>query len=361
MHRSHSAASGRDTHATAAAASRTSSAASAVSAGRATRLLATAAIAACSVAALTFTSLASAQTTLRFGHLHSVDSPVHKGIAKAAEELQKSTAGRYKMEIYPSSQLGSGREMMTQTMNGSLDFIVEGPGFMGQLVRPLGIFEAPFIARDWPHVEKMLASPFAQKQFTEMAQKHNMRHVATFYYGVRHFTTRNKPLVKPEDAKGLKLRVPEAPVFLEMVRALGATPTPMSLGEVYLSLQTGVVDGQENPLPTINNNKFFEVQKYLNMSGHIVVPLLIMMNEKAWTAMSEADRKAVLNSFVEGAKVNDGMTRELEARLADEFKAKGMTIVATDRVAFAKAMDPLYKKFADVWGPDTVQQLQALK
>jgi tripartite ATP-independent transporter DctP family solute receptor len=325
------------------------------------RLLASTAVVVSALGLLAGAASALAQTTLRFGHLHSVDSPVHKGIAKAAEEFQKSTGGRYKVEIYPSSQLGAGREMMKQTMDGTLDFIIEGPGFMGQLVKPLGIFEAPFIARDWPHVEKMLASPFAQKQFAEMAQKHNMRHVATFYYGVRHFTTRSKPLVKPEDAKGLKLRVPEAPVFLEMVRALGATPTPMSLGEVYLSLQTGVVDGQENPLPTINNNKFFEVQKYLNMSGHIVVPLLVMMNDKAWTAMTENDRKALLAAFVEGAKVNDGMTRELEAKLADEFKAKGMTIVATDRAAFAKAMDPLYKKFADVWGPDTVQQLQALQ
>ena len=317
---------------------------------------------AAAISSIVFTASALAQTTtLRFGHLHSVDSPVHKGIAKAAEEFQKSTGGRYKVEIYPSSQLGAGREMMKQTMDGSLDFIIEGPGFMGQLVRPLGIFEAPFIARDWPHVEKMLASPFGQKQFAEMASKHNMRHVATFYYGVRHFTTRNKALMKPEDAKGLKLRVPEAPVFLEMVRALGATPTPMSLGEVYLSLQTGVVDGQENPLPTINNNKFFEVQKFLNMSGHIVVPLLVMMNDKAWQAMNDNDRKALSSAFVEGAKVNDGMTRELEARLADEFKAKGMTIVPTDRVAFAKAMEPLYKKFADVWGADTVESLQALK
>lgn len=300
-------------------------------------------------------------TTLRVAHLHSVDSPVHKGVAKAAEEFGKATGGRYKIEIYPSSQLGSSREMMKQAMDGTLDFIIEGPGFLGQLVKPLGIFEAPFIARDWPHVEKMLASPFAQKQFAEMAEKHNMRHAGTFYYGVRHFTTRNKALLKPEDAKGLKLRVPEAPVFLEMVRALGATPTPMSLGEVYLSLQTGVVDGQENPLPTINNNKFFEVQKYLNMSGHIVVPLLIMMNNKAWVAMSEPDRKALTAAWVEGAKVNDQLTRELEARLADEFKAKGMIIVPTDRAAFAKAMDPLYKKFADVWGADTVESLQALK
>lgn len=130
-------------------------------------------------AAMFATNAAAQTTTLRVGHLHSVDSPVHKGVAPAAEEFAKSTNGRYKIEIYPSSQLGAGREMMKQTMDGSLDFIIDGPGFLGQLVKPLGIFEAPFIARDWPHVEKMLASPFGQKQFAEMASKHNMRHVTS--------------------------------------------------------------------------------------------------------------------------------------------------------------------------------------
>jgi TRAP-type transport system periplasmic protein len=190
---------------------------------------------------------ALAQTKeLRFGHLHSAESPIHKGVTKAAEEFAKSTSGRYKVNVFPSSQLGAAREMVAQVIDGTLDFISEGPGSLSNLNKALSLFEAPFVSRDWDHVPKMLASPFGQEQLGKLAHDRNMVHVGTFYHGVRHFTTKNKPLQTAADVKGLKIRVPEAPLFLAMIRALEATPTPMSLGEVYLSLQTGVADGQEN-------------------------------------------------------------------------------------------------------------------
>ena len=132
--------------------------------------------------------------------------------------------------------------------------------------------------------------------------------------------------------------MPEAPLFLAMIRALEATPTPMSLGEVYLSLQTGVADGQENPVGTINDQKFYEVQKYLNLTGHVIVPILIMMNKKAYDAMTPADQQAIRAAFTEGAKVNDELTRANEARLTDFFKTKGVTIVNSDRESFRKKM-----------------------
>jgi len=262
------------------------------------------------------------QKVLRFGHLHSVDSPVHKGIAKAAEEVEKQTQGRYKINIFPSSQLGQAREMVSQVVDGNLDFISEGPGSLSALHRPMSIFEAPFVARDWPHLLKMLESDYAKEQLKVLETQRNMVHVGTFYYGVRHFTTKSKPLNTAADVKGMKVRVPEAPLFLAMIRALDATPTPMSLGEVYLSLQTGVADGQENPLPTINNNKFFEVQKYLNLTGHVIVPIMIMMNNKVHAAATPADQAAFRAAFKEGAKVNDDATNADEARLVDFFKSR---------------------------------------
>lgn len=299
---------------------------------------------------------------LRFGHLHSVDSPVHKGIAKAAEEIEKATSGRYKVNIFPSSQLGAAREMVSQVIDGSLDFISEGPGSLSNLNRALSMFEAPFIARDWGHVLKMLDSPFGREQTGKLASERNMVHLGTFYYGVRHFTTKTKALNTAADVKGLKIRVPEAPLFLAMIRALEATPTPMSLGEVYLSLQTGVAEGQENPLPTINNNKFFEVQKFLNLTGHVIVPIMIMMNAKAWNPMSDADKAAFKAAFTAGAKVNDDLTRADEARLVDFFKEKGMTIVNSDRASFQKRMTAVYdlgvKDFG--WGAGTFDAMQAL-
>jgi len=306
---------------------------------------------------------ASAQAkTLRFGHLHSVDSPVHKGIAKAAEEIEKGTSGRYKVNIFPSSQLGAAREMVSQVIDGSLDFISEGPGSLSNLDKALSFFEAPFVARDWAHLLKMLDAPFGRQRVGALADQRNMVHLGTFYYGVRHFTTKTRALNTAADAKGLKIRVPEAPLFLAMIRALEATPTPMSLGEVYLSLQTGVAEGQENPLPTINNNKFFEVQKFLNLTGHVIVPIMIMMNRKAWDPMGDADKAAFRAAFAAGAKVNDDLTRGDEARLVDFFKEKGMTIVNSDRPSFQKRMTAVYelgeKDFN--WGKGTFDAMQAL-
>lgn len=300
--------------------------------------------------------------TLRFGHLHSVDSPIHKGVAKAADEIEKNTAGRYKINIFPSSQLGAAREMVSQVIDGSLDFISEGPGSLSNLNRALSLFEAPFVSRDWAHVLKMMDSPWGRMEIGKLATERNMVHLGTFYYGVRHFTTKTKALNTAADVKGLKIRVPEAPLFLAMIRALEATPTPMSLGEVYLSLQTGVAEGQENPLPTINNNKFYEVQKYLNLTGHVIVPIMIMMNKKAWDPMSDADKAAFKAAFAEGAKINDDLTRADEARLVKFFEEKGMTTVNSDRASFRARMTAVYelgvKDFG--WGEGTLATLQAI-
>ncbi len=318
------------------------------------------------VAALVASPLVSSQAwaqqkVLRFGHLHSVDSPIHKGVAKAAEEVEKQTQGRYKINIFPSSQLGQAREMVQQVVDGNLDFISEGPGSLSALHRPLSVFEAPFIARDYDHLLKMLESDYAKEQLKVMETQRNMAYIGTFYYGVRHFTTKGKALQTAADVKGLKIRVPEAPLFLAMIRALEATPTPMSLGEVYLSLQTGVADGQENPLPTINNNKFFEVQKFLNLTGHVIVPVMIMMNNKVYAAATPADQAAFKAAFAAGAKVNDDLTRADEAGLVDAFKAKGMTVVNSDRESFRARMTSVYELGEKDWGAGTYQKLQAIK
>ena len=140
------------------------------------------------------------------------------------------------------------------------------------------------MARDWDHVRKMLASPFGQDQFGKLAHDRNMVHVGTFYYGVRHFTTKTKPLQTAADAKGLKIRVPEAPLFLAMIRALEATPTPDDAGRGVPQPPDGRGRRPGEPAGTINNKKFYEVQKYLNLTGHVIVPMLIMVNKKAYDA-----------------------------------------------------------------------------
>ena len=225
-----------------------------------------AALAAVAAAATLPASRAQARK-VRFGHQHPADSPIHKGLVKAAEVAAAKTGGRVQIELFPSSQLGSAREMMTQVIDANLDFIIEGPGALATLQRPLSIFEAPFLARDFDHLRKMLADRLGEGpvRAARAEPQHGQR---------RRLVLRRAPLHDQAEgaqhrrrrARASRSACPEAPLFLDMIRALNAAPTPMTLSEVYLALQTGVVDGQENPLPTINNNKFYEVQKYLNLT-----------------------------------------------------------------------------------------------
>lgn len=298
---------------------------------------------------------------LRFGHLHPVDSPIHTGLVKAAEALQRSTQGRLTIDLFPSSQLGSAREMQTQLIDGTLDFIIESAAAMANFHRPLSLLEAPFIARDWGHLTRMYQSGFAVREFAELRKKHGIVRTGLWYYGVRHFTTSKKALRTAADVKGLKLRVPEVPLYLDMVRSLGASPTPMSLAEVYLSLQTGVVDGQENPLPTIFNNKFFEVQKFLNLTGHITLALMPLTNSKLWDRLPETDRAALVDAFDRGATSNDALTRGQEQRLISDFKARGVEVVESDRESFRLVMETMYPKYESVWGLGAWQAMKLLK
>ena len=312
-------------------------------------------------AAAALPRMANAQgRKVRFGHQQPADSPIHRGLIKAVEVAAAKTNGRVQIELFPSSQLGSARELMTQVIDANLDFIIDGPGALATLQRPLSIFEAPFLARDFDHLRKMLQTEWAKNQFAQLTLNRNMTNIGVWYYGVRHFTTKPRALNTAADVKGLKIRVPEAPLFLDMIRALNAAPTPMTLSEVYLALQTGVVDGQENPLPTINNNKFYEVQKYLNLTAHIIVPQLIMVNAKYWATLSEADKAGVIEAFAEGGKVNDALTREAESRLLGEFKAKGMEIVQPDLASVRQAMTSVYPKYENDWGKGTFELMQKL-
>lgn len=298
----------------------------------------------------------------RLGHQYTVDHPMSLGALEAAKQLAARSNGRLRMDVFPAGQLGTGKELVQQVSDDSLDVTIDGPGQFGLWQKPLTIFEVPFVARDWDHLVKMMEGDWARGHFKLLADNQNLRKVGTpWYYGSRHFTTNNVALKTAADVKGLKIRVPESPLYMDMIRAVGGAPTPMALAEVYLSLQTGVADGQENPLPTINSNKFFEVQKYLNLTAHIVNPMVPLMSEKRWKALSPADQKIVTESFEAGGAVATAALRALEARLVGELKGKGMTVVESDRESFRAAMKPVYAKNENVWGKGVLEQLQAVK
>jgi TRAP-type C4-dicarboxylate transport system substrate-binding protein len=188
-----------------------------------------------------------------------------------------------------------------------------------------------------------------------------MRVIGSTYYGKRHVTSGTKAINTVDDMKGFKLRIPEVDTFRAMAEAWGARPTPLNIGELYLALSQGAVDGQENPLPTIQSNKFFEVQKYLVLTGHIITPRLIVVNETAWQALNAKERQSLTAAVQTHGQAQDNEILAQEAKLADTFKAAGMTVVQPDLESFRKpVLASVPPKFESKWGKGLWERIAAL-
>ena len=293
-------------------------------------------IAACALAAAV-AAPAAAQTKLKWAHVYETSEPFHKHSVWAAEEIKKRTNGKYDIQVFPASSLGKESDINQGLQLGTVDIILTGASFAGNSYKPLAITYFPFIFRDAEHQLKYARSDVFRELAKGYDDKTGNHITALNYYGARHVTS-NKAISKPEDMKGLKIRVPDAPAYLAFPKSLGANPTPIAFAEVYLALQNGTVEAQENPLPTIEAKKFFEVQKNISLTGHIVDSLLTVVSGPLWGKLS-ADEKKVFTDVMQEAAERTG--REIiasEARLVEEFKKKGNNVITVDKNAFREAV-----------------------
>jgi len=319
------------------------------------------------VLAIAASSGALAQTKLKFAHVYEVSEPYHTAAVWAAGEIAKRTSNRYTVEVFPASQLGKESDINQGLTLGTVDMIYTGQLFAGRNYGPISIGGAPFVFRDFDHWKKYSTS----KLFDELAEGYQKassgsKVVAITYYGERH-TTSNKALNKPEDMKGLKIRVPDAPLYTLFPRAVGANPTPIAFAEVYLALQNKTVDAQENPLPTIEAKKFYEVQTHINLTGHITDALLTIIGGPLWAKLSDADKKTFTEVYRETAARATAEIIEAEKKLTTDFAKRGKTVVKVDRNPFIAAVQKYYKegKLPDgsalPWPKDVYDKLQAIK
>ncbi|MBT2298962.1 sialic acid TRAP transporter substrate-binding protein SiaP [Variovorax paradoxus] len=298
-------------------------------------------LAACALAAGAFGTLgtAQAQTKLKWAHVYETSEPFHKYSVWAGEEIKKRTNGKYEIQVFPASSLGKEADINQGLTLGTVDIILSGASFAGRSHPPLAVSYFPFIFRDAEHQLKYAKSDVFKELAKGYDDKTGNHITALNYYGARHVTSSAaRPVAKPEDMKGLKIRVPDAPAYLAFPRSLGANPTPIAFAEVYLALQNGTVDAQENPLPTIEAKKFYEVQKNISLTGHIVDSLLTIVSGPLWGKLS-ADEKKIFSDVMQEAAEKTG--REIiasEIRLAEEFKKKGNNVITVDKNAFREAV-----------------------
>jgi len=279
----------------------------------------------------------AAQTKLKWAHVYETSEPYHMQSVWAAEEIKKRTNGKFEIQVFPASSLGKETDINQGMQLGTVDMIISGPSFAARSYPRLGIAYYPFIFRDGEHLLAYSKSAVFKEMIDGFREKTGIQILAYTYYGARH-TSSNKPFTDCAGMKGLKIRVPDVPAYRATPEACGANATPIAFAEVYLALQNGTVDAQENPLTTIEAKKFYEVQKHIMLTGHIVDGLTTQVAPHVWNKLSDGEKKIFSEVALEAAARASAQIKQRESELVDEFKKKGITINTVNRQSFVDAV-----------------------
>jgi tripartite ATP-independent transporter DctP family solute receptor len=291
------------------------------------------------------TGPALAKTTFKLATVTPTKHAYNEGAREFARLIKEGTNGEVEIKVYPGGQLGKGeRELLEGMQMGIIDLAVISTGPLSNFSPDMGVVDLPFLFLSNKHVDKVLDGSVGRNLLNGV-EKANLKGLAFMENGFRNFTNSARPLVTPEDLKGLKFRTMENPVHLASVRSIGAQAVPMSWGEVYTSLQTGVIDGQENPVAIIWVNKMNEVQKYLSLTGHFYSPAPLTMSKKKFDSLKPEWQKLFIKAALEAAAFERKVIRDAELKQIEDLKSWGMDVRTVDKQLFVKAMEPAYAKF----------------
>ncbi len=279
-------------------------------------------------------SFAKAEFTLKFGHLGNEENVWHKAAMKFAELVAEKSGGRIEVKVYPNEQLGKEMELIDGIRMGTVDMTITGES-MQNWAPKAGLMGAPYAIRNADHLAKIAGGDIGREIEQEIIDKIGLRPVGWFGRGPRNLTS-NSPIKHPDDLKGMILRVPNVPLFVAVWEALGAKPTPMAFSEVFTSLQQGTIAGQENPYALIKSAGFYEVQKYCNLTEHVISWIYVVLGEKKFQSMPEDLQKVILEAGQEMQEYEHQLFQEAEKGLAQELQDLGMTFVEVDKAAFQK-------------------------
>ncbi|MEK6717792.1 MAG: TRAP transporter substrate-binding protein [candidate division NC10 bacterium] len=299
----------------------------------------------------------AAEFDLVEAHTSPPDHPYTLGMVRYADLVKERTNGRVAIQIHHSRQLGDERQVVEGLQLGTIHLTVTSTGPLGGFVPEMNVVDLPFLFRDAEHAYKVLDGEIGRGLLNKFDAV-GIKGLAFWENGFRHITTSKKPVREPTDMKGLKIRVMENKVHQAAFRQLGSDATPMAWGEVFTSLQQGLLDAQENPIPIIYTFKLNEVQKYVSLTGHVYSPAPLLMSKKTWDRMPPEIQKVMFDTAVEVARYQRGLIREQEQKQIGELRAKGMTIIEQpDRAAFREAMKPVFEQFQGQFGKDLVQRI----
>ena len=289
---------------------------------------------------------AAQERTLKLGHLANEENPWHLASVKFGEELSALTDGRIAVEVFPNESLGKEIDLINGMQLGTVDMTITGESL--QNWAPMAaLLAVPYAYKSIEHMDEVASGEIGDQIEAQIVEKAQVRPVAFFARGPRNLTS-NRPIAHPDELNGLKMRVPNVPLFIDVWSALGAAPGPMAFSEVFTSLQNGTIEAQENPLALIRSASFNEVQSHVNMTEHVRSWIYLAIAESTWQQLSAEDQAAVIEAAARAQAFERGL---FEASLADDrayLEANGMTFVEVDGAAFAaKAKDAVLANVSD--------------
>ena len=288
-------------------------------------------------------STASAQTEIKFGHVGAPGSLFAQSAELFAAAANKKLGDKAKVVVYGSSQLGSDSELLKKLKLGTADLALPST-VMTSVAPEFGVFEMPYLVQNRAHAAK-IADGVIRPTLGPIVEKQGYKIIGVWENGYRHITNNKRPISKPADLQGVKLRTPSGVWRVKMFQAYGAQPSPMELKEVFVALQTGVMDGQENPLTQIYSQKFQEVQKYLSMTGHVYTPAYLTAGA-SWSRLPPDVQKVLADTAKEVEPKILALAEKLDNELVDKMKASGIKVNQADKKAFVAASKAVYGDFA---------------
>lgn len=286
------------------------------------------------------------QVIIRLGHGSAESNDRHKAILHFKDLVEEKSNGSIEVLIYPNEQLGSEAAMIESLSFNNLQMVVASS--FSQFDERISVFELPYLFDSKEQAWSILDGKIGQ-EVAEPLLDYNIRILSYFENGFRHITS-DKPINEPADLRGLKIRTPEIPMFLQTFEALGAGPTPMAFGELYMALQQGTVDAQENPLSTIYASRFNEVQSHLILMSHQYMPLPAAISDEFWHSLTKEQQDIIESSAHEAADFHRTLTDENESVILNELKEAGMTIIEPDQELFSEKVEVVYDNYRTIFG-----------
>jgi tripartite ATP-independent transporter DctP family solute receptor len=310
------------------------------------------------------------ERVIRFGHLNNTDHPVSMGVKKFAELVATKSGGKLQVKEFPANQLGTEQQQTSALQGGVQEMQAPATTSLVGIVKDYGVIDFPFTVSTHAQAFALLDGPLGKALFEKLPEK-GLIGLAYWDLGFRNVTNSKRPITRPEDLDGLKLRVIPNPVFLDTFKAFKANPVPMSFSELYTALETKTVDGQENPYAVILSNKFYEVQKYVSGTNHVYGTNIILMSKKFWDKLSPAEQKILQDAAIEARDYQRGVSQAAADKAVGELTSKGMLfndVSSTERERMRQIAKPVTDKALATYDPaiqklftSEVERIQKLK